>query len=45
VPVKGLTPEQLAADRCPYSPEELARMQQEEGGSSLADIWKSVGRT
>ena len=26
------------ADQCPYTPEELARMQTEAGGRSLADI-------
>ena len=33
------------SDECPYSIEELARMQQETGGRSLAEIWKSLGRT
>ncbi|MCH7885493.1 MAG: hypothetical protein IIC01_09610 [Planctomycetes bacterium] len=29
------------SDQCPYSPEELARMQTEAGGRSLADILDS----
>jgi len=33
------------SDDCPYSDEELARMQQEDGGRTLPEIWKSLGRT
>lgn len=32
-------------DQCPYSEQELLRMQQETGGRELAEIWKSLGRT
>ena len=32
-----------APDDCPYSAEELQRMQGEEGGRPLAAIWKSLG--
>jgi len=35
----------LAGDGCPYSPEDLARMQRESGGRSLAEIWQSLGRS
>jgi hypothetical protein len=31
------------SDDCPYSPEELARMHNAEGGRSLGEIWKSLG--
>ena len=31
------------ADDCPYSAEELARLQAEEGGRSLSEIWKTLG--
>jgi hypothetical protein len=34
----------LADDRCPYSLQELARMQQETGGRQLSEIWSSLGR-
>jgi hypothetical protein len=34
----------LAAE-CPYSKEELKRSHKETGGRSLAEFWKSVGRT
>jgi len=30
-------------DGCPYSTDELTRMRDEDGGRSLADIWKSLG--
>jgi hypothetical protein len=30
-------------DECPYSAEQLAVMQEESGGSPLADVWKSLG--
>lgn len=33
----------LPEDNCPYSPEELAVMRTAQGGSSLAEIWKSLG--
>ena len=33
------------SDNCPYDAEELARMQHEEGGRTLPEIWKSLGRT
>jgi hypothetical protein len=29
----------------PFSDEEIARRRQEKGGRSLAEIWKSLGRT
>jgi hypothetical protein len=32
----------LAAE-CSYSAEDLARMHQETGGGSLADLWKQLG--
>jgi hypothetical protein len=32
-------------DRCPYTPDELATMRREEGGRTLAEIWRSLGRT
>jgi hypothetical protein len=35
---------QLAADGCPYTYEELQQSWQEEGGRTLAEIWKSLGR-
>ncbi len=31
-----------ADDDCPYSAEQLATMRQGSGGSSLADVWKSL---
>jgi hypothetical protein len=34
----------LAAE-CPHSAKELERRHQAEGGRSLAEIWKSLGRT
>lgn len=34
---------EIATDSCPYSFEELARMRAEQGGRSLADIWRSLG--
>jgi hypothetical protein len=30
-------------DRCPYLPDELARMFQEEGGVPLSEIWRKLG--
>jgi len=30
-------------DDCPYSAEELERMRADQGGRSLAEIWKSLG--
>ena len=36
---------QLAESQCPYSPEELARMQAETGGKSLKDIWTALGQS
>ena len=35
----------LANLKIPYSPEELARRQQEQGGTSLQEFWRSVGRS
>ena len=32
------------SDDCPYSDEDLSRMRQEEGGHTLPEIWKSLGR-
>ncbi|QDT66247.1 hypothetical protein [Calycomorphotria hydatis] len=32
-------------DQCPYSAEELAKMQDERGGRPLSEIWTSLGRT
>jgi hypothetical protein len=32
----------LAAE-CPYSAEDLARMQQETGGRPLAELWRELG--
>jgi len=31
-----------ASDACPYTAEELQRMQSEEGGRALPEIWKSL---
>ncbi len=31
------------SDDCPYTPEELARMRNAEGGRPLREIWKSLG--
>ena len=36
---------QAAPDDCPYTEEELVLMQQETGGHTLEEIWKSLGRT
>ncbi len=33
-----------AESQCPYTAEELARFQQETGGSTLAEIWKQLGQ-
>jgi hypothetical protein len=33
----------LPRDECPYSAEELDRMQHEPGGRSLTEIWKALG--
>ncbi len=44
VPVSAFRKHQLALDECPYSEEELARMEQETDGRTLAEIWKSLGR-
>lgn len=30
-------------DRCPYTPEELARMRRQRGGKTLSEIWRSLG--
>lgn len=35
----------LKGDGCPYSPDELARMQRETGGRTLAEIWRRLGRS
>ena len=35
----------LARDGCPYSAEDLARMQRESGGRTLAEVWRSLGRS
>jgi hypothetical protein len=32
-----------ASDECPYSAAELEETRREEGGCSLADIWRSLG--
>ena len=38
-------PARIAApgDDCPYSPEELDRMQSEQDGRTLKEIWESLG--
>ena len=36
---------QIAEAQCPYSSDELRRMQQETGGRPLAEIWKSLGQS
>lgn len=33
----------IVSDDCPYSVEELSKMQSEKGGRTLAEIWKSLG--
>ena len=30
-------------DKCPYTPEELAEMEKETGGMTLAEFWKQMG--
>lgn len=35
----------LAGDGCPYTTEDLARMQNESGGRTLAEMWQSLGRS
>ncbi|MBI1902735.1 MAG: hypothetical protein HYS13_16670 [Planctomycetia bacterium] len=32
-------------DECPYTEEELEAMRKTKGGRTLAEIWKSLGRT
>jgi hypothetical protein len=44
LPERVYQQQQLALDGCPYTAEQLAGMQQESGGRSLAEIWKSVGQ-
>jgi hypothetical protein len=39
LPVAGRT----LSDDCPYSAEELRRMQDEQGGHPLSEIWNSLG--
>jgi hypothetical protein len=39
VPIAALE----SRDGCPYSTDELNRMHAEDGGRSLAEIWKSLG--
>jgi hypothetical protein len=34
----------LAKANCPFSEEELQRRKQEQGGSTLAEFWKRMGR-
>lgn len=34
-----------AADRCPYSDEEMRQHMAEPGGRTLAEIWQRLGRT
>jgi hypothetical protein len=35
---------QIAEAACPYTSEELARMENETGGRPLADIWRDLGQ-
>ena len=35
---------QLAEAACPYTPEELARLDDETGGRTLAEIWRDLGQ-
>jgi hypothetical protein len=35
----------LPEDECPYSADELRRMQAETGGTTLAELWQELGRT
>jgi hypothetical protein len=44
VPVGVSRQSQIAQDGCPYSEQELTRMQQEAGGRTLAEIWQRLGR-
>jgi hypothetical protein len=30
-------------DGCPYAPDELGRMFQEDGGAPLSDLWRELG--
>lgn len=34
----------FAGDNCPYSIQELAKMQQETGGRPLNEVWSRLGR-
>ena len=34
-----------SADQCPYTEAELEQARHETGGRTLAEIWKSLGRT
>ena len=45
VPVSATRHQQIALDDCPYTEEELARMQRETGGRALEEIWKGLRRT
>lgn len=44
VPSGEISYEQAIADGYPYGPEELKRAQREEGGTSLAEIWRELGQ-
>jgi hypothetical protein len=35
----------LAEAQCPTTPEELARLREETGGSTLKEIWSSLGQS
>jgi len=35
----------LPSDQCPHTEDELRRSLEQSGGRSLADIWKSLGRS
>jgi hypothetical protein len=36
---------QIAEAACPDSPEDLARMESETGGRTLAEIWRDLGQS
>ena len=42
VPVQVPSKQEPAVDQCPYTKEELSRMQQETGGRALSEIWNSL---
>ena len=31
-------------DHCPYTPDELAQMFEEQGGQPLSEVWRKLGR-